>query len=99
MLAMRLVRLIEAHSEALSQGLAKEIRKSDRTTDFRKIPPEELRLAAIEVYRNLEEWLLQKTEADIAERFRAIIYCSFYGTKALLTTSSLSTERWSCSAC
>ncbi|HKF06834.1 MAG TPA: hypothetical protein VKB49_31235 [Candidatus Sulfotelmatobacter sp.] len=72
MLAMRLVRLIEAHSEALSQGLAEQIRKSDRTTDFRKIPRNELRLAAIEVYRNLGEWLLQKTEADIAERFRAV---------------------------
>jgi hypothetical protein len=72
MLAMRLVRLIEAHSEALSQGLAKEIRKSDRTTDFRKIPADELRLAASEVYRNLGEWLLQKTDADIAERFRGV---------------------------
>jgi hypothetical protein len=72
MLAMRLVRLIEAHSEALSQGLAQQIRKSDRATDFRKIPPDELRLAAIEVYRNLGEWLLQKTDADIAERFRAV---------------------------
>lgn len=69
---MRLVRLIEAHSEALSKGLAKEIRKSDRTPDFRKIPADELRLAAIEVYRNLGEWLLQKTDADIAERFRAV---------------------------
>ena len=72
MLAMRLVRLIEAHAEALSQGLAQQIRTSDRTTDFRKIPPDELRLAAIEVYRNLGEWLLQKTDADIAERFRAV---------------------------
>jgi len=72
MLAIRLVRLIEAHSETLSQGLSKEIRKSDRTTDFRKIPSDELRLAAIEVYRNLGEWLLQKTDADIAERFRAV---------------------------
>ena len=72
MLAMRLVRLIEAHSEALSRGLAEQIRKSDRTTDFRKIPADELRLAAIEVYRNLGEWLLQKTDADIAERFRAV---------------------------
>lgn len=26
----------------------------------------------IEVYRNLGEWLLQKSEADIGERFRAI---------------------------
>ena len=72
MLGMKLVRLIEAHSEALSRGLMEQIRKSERTSDFRKIPPKELRLAAAEVYRNLGEWLLQKTESDIAIRFRAI---------------------------
>src|SRR6476620_8402542 len=45
MLAMRFVRLIEAHSEVLSKGLTEQIRKSDRTSDFRKIPAQELRLA------------------------------------------------------
>lgn len=72
MLAIRLVHLIEKHSEALSRGLAAEIRKSDRTSDFRKIPPDELKLAATEVYRKLGEWLLQKTETDIAGRFKVI---------------------------
>jgi len=72
MLAIKLVRLIERHSEALSRRLAEEICKSDRTSDFRKIPPEALQLAATEVYRNLGEWLLQKTEVDIEERFKAI---------------------------
>jgi len=72
MLGIKLVRLIEKHSEVLSRGLAQEIRKSDRTSDFRKIPPDELQLAATEVYRNLGEWLLQKTDGDIAKRFRAI---------------------------
>jgi len=73
MLAMRLVRLIEAHSEVLSKGLTEQIRKSDRTSDFRKLPAQELRLAATEVYRNLGEWLLQKTENDIAARFGVIL--------------------------
>jgi len=72
MLGMKLVRLIEAHSEALSRGLTEKMRKSERTSDFRRIPPKDLRLAAAEVYRNLGEWLLQKTEGDIASRFRAI---------------------------
>ena len=72
MLGIKLVRLIEKHSEALSRGLAEEIRKSDRTSDFRKIPPEALQLAATEVYRNLGEWLLQKTEVDIEKSFTAI---------------------------
>jgi hypothetical protein len=72
LLGMKLVRLIERHSEALSRGLTQEIRKSERTSDFRKIPLEDLQLAASEVYRNLGEWLLQKTEGDIETRFKAI---------------------------
>ena len=72
MLGTKMVRLIERHSAALSEGLAAQIRTSERTSDFRKIPAEDLQLAASELYRNLGEWLLQKTESDIANRFRAI---------------------------
>jgi hypothetical protein len=52
MLRMRLVRLIERHSEALSRELTEQIRSSERTSDFRRIPSKELQLAAAEVYRN-----------------------------------------------
>jgi len=72
MLSTRLVRLIEKHSEALSKALAIEIRASERTSDFRNIPQYELQLAAIELYRHLEEWLLEKTDCDIARRFKSI---------------------------
>ena len=72
MVGLKLVRLIERHSERLARGLTERIRKSERTSDFRKIPPEDLQLAAAEVYRNLGEWLLQKTENDIENQFRTI---------------------------
>ena len=72
MLGIRLVRLIEEHSAELARGLTTQIRQSERTSDFREIPAEDLRLAAAEVYRNLGEWLLQKTEEDIGARFRAV---------------------------
>jgi len=72
MLGIKLVRLIEKHSEALSRGLTNQIRSSERTSDFHKIAPEDLHLAATEVYRNLGEWLLQKTDSDIARRFKAV---------------------------
>lgn len=72
MLGMRLVKLIETHSEELCRDLTEQIRRSERTSDFRKIPAEELRLAAGEVYRNLGEWLLQKTNNDIEHRFREV---------------------------
>jgi hypothetical protein len=72
MLGLRLMRLIERHSEELALGLTEKLQVAERTSDFRKIPPEELKLSAAEIYRNLGEWLLQKTEDDIEERFRAI---------------------------
>ena len=72
MLSLRLVRLIEGHSEELALGLTQQVRDSERTSDFKEIPRDELRLAAAEVYRNLEEWLLQKKEEDIGKRFRTI---------------------------
>jgi hypothetical protein len=72
MLGIKLVRLIEAHSGELSRGLTEQIRTSERTSDFKKIPADDLRLAAAEVYKNLGEWLLQKTESDIESRFRAV---------------------------
>ena len=72
MLALKLVRLIERHSEELAAGLTKRILDSERTCDFHKIPPQRLELAAAEVYRNLGQWLLYKTDTDISERFQAI---------------------------
>jgi hypothetical protein len=72
MLGMRLVKLIEAHSGTLCRELSEEIRNSERTSDFHKIAPEDLRLAAGEVYRNLGDWLLQKTDSDIEQRFKSV---------------------------
>jgi hypothetical protein len=72
MVALKLVRLIEKHSEELVRGLAEHIRTSERMSDFRNIPPADLELAAVEVYCHLGEWLLQKTDEDIERRFGAI---------------------------
>jgi hypothetical protein len=72
MLGLRLMRLIERHSEKLASGLAAKLQIAERTSDFRKISSAELEVAASEIYGNLGEWLLQKTEDDIEGRFRAI---------------------------
>ena len=72
MLAMKLVRLIERHSADLSRELTEQVLASEYASDFQKIPREDLRLAATDLYRNLGEWLLQKREGDIASRFQAV---------------------------
>jgi hypothetical protein len=72
MVGLKLVRLIERHAERLAGGVTEQIRAAERTSDFRKIPAKDLQLAAADVYRNLGEWLLQRTEDDIEDRFRTI---------------------------
>ena len=69
MLGGHLVRLIERHADELAEGLMKKLRNSDRTTEFRKVPPEELKNGAREIYLNLGDWLLTKTESDIEVRY------------------------------
>jgi hypothetical protein len=72
MIAARMVRLIESHSEKLANGLIEKVHKSDRAHDLLKVPAAELRERSQEVYRNLGEWLLNKTEKEIADRYRAL---------------------------
>ncbi len=72
MLAYRLVRLIELHSEGLAKALRHRIENSERCSAYKNVPPDELTHVVYEMYRNLGEWLLGKTEADIEQRYTAI---------------------------
>lgn len=65
MIALRLVHLIESHSEQLTESLLHKLESSSRAADLRKAPTQEIRERAREVYRNLSDWLLTKTEDDI----------------------------------
>jgi hypothetical protein len=69
MIALKLVRLIEAHSEELSLGLTQKILSSGRTKDYRKLPEHEMRAGALEIYQYLSDWLLTKTDSDIELRY------------------------------
>jgi hypothetical protein len=72
MIALRLVRLIENHSDQLAEGLLKKFRESPRTQDFSRVPTPELRDRVYEILRHLGEWLLQKKEGEIEIRYREI---------------------------
>jgi hypothetical protein len=72
MIALRLVRLIETHSEELAEGLTRKLVASDRTSDLRKVPANELHERCLEIYRNLSSWLLTKTEHDIEAVYKAL---------------------------
>jgi hypothetical protein len=72
MIALKLVRFIEAHSEELAHGLIRRVEQTAKCTDFQKVPRQELENRAHEIYQHLAEWLLDTTEGTIENTFRAI---------------------------
>jgi hypothetical protein len=72
MVALGLVRLIERHSDELTDGLVEKFFTSPRTRDLRKVPREELRGRCGEILQHLSEWLLSKTSSDIERRYYEI---------------------------
>ena len=72
MVGSRLIKLIEAHADELSEGMADKLRSSSRTPGYREVKREELAKAAGDVYSNLSDWLLTKTESDIELRYMAL---------------------------
>ena len=72
MLAYRLVRLIETHSDALAAALLEKVQSSELTRGYRNVAPEELRQRVYEIYRRLGDWLLGKSAFDIEQRYEEI---------------------------
>ena len=70
MFAFKLIQLIETRSEQLSEGLMHRLNKNDRCIELlRRVPSDELRRRSHEIYRNLNDWLRNKTESEIEERY------------------------------
>lgn len=69
MVTRKLVRMIESHCDDLATGLAEKLHRSSRTAGFLVIPRAELVHATGDLYRNLGDWLLSKTETEIELRF------------------------------
>ena len=72
MIALRLLRLIEDHSDELAEGLLKKFQTSPLTKDFAKVPAHELRDRVYEILHNLGDWLLYKKEGDVERRYREL---------------------------
>jgi hypothetical protein len=72
MIALRLVHLIEHHSDELAETLTHRLLSSERTCGLRKVPTAELHQRCHDVYRHLSDWLLTKTESEIQEAYGAL---------------------------
>lgn len=72
MISLRLVRLIETESDALTDSLLQKLYTSSHTQGFRTIPKRELRQRCLEIYSHLSDWLLHKSSSDVEQRFQSI---------------------------
>lgn len=72
MLAYRLMRLIETHSDALAAGLLAKVQTSELTRAYCNVAPEDLQQRVYEIYRHLGNWLLGKSDFDIEQRYEEI---------------------------
>lgn len=70
--SLRLIRLLDTHSEQLAETLHERIMKAPECSDMRKVPRDHLELRAREIYRNLSDWLASGTEWEIAHRYLAL---------------------------
>ncbi len=73
LLAYRLVRLIETRADKLADGALHLLLESEKTRNFAKgQASEDFRQAVCEIYTHLGEWVIGKSEDDIARRYTEI---------------------------
>jgi hypothetical protein len=71
-LAYRLLRLVETHSDALAAGLLDRTRRSPLLPSYSHVPTEELKNRVHEIYQHLAEWLLGKGDLEVEKRYTEI---------------------------
>ena len=69
MISLRLVQLIERHSDELATELVAKLENSSRTPELHKVSAEELGRRIHEILQHLSEWLLTKTGHDIEQKY------------------------------
>ena len=72
LLAYRLVKLIESHSDGLARCLHNRYVQCSKCSAYANVPDSEITEKVYDVYRHLGEWLLGKAEADIEDRYLEI---------------------------
>jgi len=70
MFAAKLVEMIETHADRLTDSLMHKLKESPRCEVLvQLVPSHELRSRIHEIYQHLAEWLSNKTESEIEERY------------------------------
>jgi hypothetical protein len=70
MRALKLVQHMKANADRMSEELIHKIRNSDRCSELlRKVPAEEQKRYALEIHRDLTDWLAAEIDAIVESRY------------------------------
>lgn len=72
MISAKLVKMIEEHAEQLTQEFLKDVRTNPKTSSYHDVSTDELHSRTYDVYKNLSDWLIDKTEKDVEEKYLAL---------------------------
>ena len=73
MFTLRLVQLVEHNADKLSEQLMARLKRSECCNELlAAVAPHEMKQRTFEIYRNLTDWLENKTEAEVEERYMGI---------------------------
>jgi len=73
MRALKLVQHMKANAGRMSEALIQKIRASDRCSELLvRVPAEEHKQYALDIYSDLTAWLATETESSIEERYVAL---------------------------
>jgi hypothetical protein len=69
MLATRLIRLIETHSQSLTRETMQDVLTNERTRSFHRVPKAELEPRVAALYENLGKWIGDPSEAAVKKEY------------------------------
>jgi glutamate synthase domain-containing protein 1 len=72
MISAKLVKLIEENAETLTQEFLKDVQTNSKTLSYHDVSTDELHTRTYNVYKNLSDWLIDKTEKDVEEKYMAL---------------------------
>jgi len=71
MISQRLTRLVEQNADRLTNDLIAEVRRDPRTSAYHRMSDEDLHERALDLFRNLGQWLSSRTEFAVQRRYEA----------------------------
>jgi hypothetical protein len=72
MISTKLVKMIEEHAEQLTQELLKDVQTNPKTSAYQDVSIEKLQSRTFDVYKNLSDWLTDKTEKDVEQNYLSL---------------------------